>query len=185
MCEAQMKLVAWLDGELSRDEAASVQRHVEGCRDCAGLLARYERVNKAFSGYRDAVAAEKTRSGVWKWVPVLSGAVAVATVLLFLVFSRAHTVPLTTIAPTKPAAAIPVVEAHGAAVSARKPIRKRRAVTPVQVQNAKWQPTETAVQIAIPVEAMFPPGAMPQGMNFIAELSIDADGFVKQVRLRQ
>jgi len=31
---------------------------------------------------------------------------------------------------------------------------------------------ETAVQIAIPAEAMFPPGAMPMGMNFIAELSI-------------
>jgi hypothetical protein len=44
---------------------------------------------------------------------------------------------------------------------------------------------ETAVQIAIPAEAMFPPGAMPKGMNFIAELSIAPDGSVKQVRLWQ
>jgi hypothetical protein len=49
----------------------------------------------------------------------------------------------------------------------------------------EWRPTETAVQIAIPADAMFPPGAMPKGMNFIAELSIAADGSVEQVRLRQ
>jgi hypothetical protein len=41
------------------------------------------------------------------------------------------------------------------------------------------------VQIAIPAEAMFPPGAMPKGLNFVAELSIAPDGSVKQVRLRQ
>jgi hypothetical protein len=41
------------------------------------------------------------------------------------------------------------------------------------------------VQIAIPAEAMFPPGAAPNEMNFIAELTIAADGSVQQVRLRQ
>jgi hypothetical protein len=40
------------------------------------------------------------------------------------------------------------------------------------------------VQIAIPAEAMFPPGAMPEGMSFIAEVSIGADGSVERLRLR-
>jgi hypothetical protein len=44
---------------------------------------------------------------------------------------------------------------------------------------------ETAVQIAIPADAMFPPGAVPNGMNWNAELIIAPDGSVKQVRLRQ
>jgi hypothetical protein len=47
------------------------------------------------------------------------------------------------------------------------------------------QPVDTAIEIAIPAEAMFPPGAMPNGINFIAELRIAPDGSVKQVRLRQ
>jgi len=59
------------------------------------------------------------------------------------------------------------------------------AARTVQKQAAKWQPTESAVQIAIPADAMFAPGAVPKGMNFIAELSIAPDGSVKQVRLRQ
>jgi hypothetical protein len=58
-------------------------------------------------------------------------------------------------------------------------------VPPIQERAVEWRPTETAVQIAIPADAMFPPGAMPKGMNFIAELSIAADGSVEQVRLRQ
>jgi hypothetical protein len=44
---------------------------------------------------------------------------------------------------------------------------------------------DTAIEIAIPAEAMFPPGAMPNGINFIADVRIAPDGSVKQVRLRQ
>jgi hypothetical protein len=47
------------------------------------------------------------------------------------------------------------------------------------------QPMDAAIEIAIPAEAMFPPGAMPNGVNFIADLRIAPDGSVKQVRLRQ
>jgi hypothetical protein len=31
---------------------------------------------------------------------------------------------------------------------------------------------------------MFPPGAVPEGINFIAELSIGPDGSAERVRLR-
>jgi hypothetical protein len=55
----------------------------------------------------------------------------------------------------------------------------------MQARAVKWQATETAVQIAIPAEALFPPGALPKGMNFIAELRIAPDGSVSQIRLRQ
>ena len=62
---------------------------------------------------------------------------------------------------------------------------QRRRVPPAHRKPHSWQPTETAVEIAIPAEAVLPPGAMPEGMNFIAELSIAPDGSVKQIRLRQ
>ena len=57
-------------------------------------------------------------------------------------------------------------------------------VAPAQVQNANWVPVEPAIQIAIPADAMFAPGAVPQGVSFVAELSIAADGSAQQLRLR-
>jgi hypothetical protein len=55
----------------------------------------------------------------------------------------------------------------------------------VEERFTQGQPMDAAIQIAIPAEAMFPPGAMPAGVNFIADLRIAADGSVQQVRLRQ
>jgi hypothetical protein len=55
----------------------------------------------------------------------------------------------------------------------------------VEERFTQGQPMDTAIQIAIPAEAMFPPGAMPAGVNFIADLRIAPDGSVQQVRLRQ
>jgi len=43
---------------------------------------------------------------------------------------------------------------------------------------------EPSVQIAIAAAAMFPPGAVPEGVSFVADLSIGADGSARQVRLQ-
>jgi anti-sigma factor RsiW len=185
MCDVQAKLIAWLDRELSSDEAAGVERHIEGCKECRSRLAAYEQVSNTFDVYCDAVVAAKTRRRVPRWVPVLASA-AVAAVVMFLAFSRTHVEPPPVLIPTITAASVALPAPPELESAPRKTIhRRRRAVAPVQVRAAKWQPMETAVQIAIPAEAMFPPGAMPKGMNFIAELSIAPDGSVKQVRLRQ
>jgi hypothetical protein len=50
--------------------------------------------------------------------------------------------------------------------------------------SASWTPTEPAIQIIIPAEAMFPPGAVPEGINFIAELDIASDGSAQGLRLQ-
>lgn len=42
----------------------------------------------------------------------------------------------------------------------------------------------SAIQVAIPADAMFPPGAMPEGVNFVAEVQLGADGNVRQLQLR-
>jgi anti-sigma factor RsiW len=185
MCDVQAKLIAWLDRELSSDEAAGVERHIEGCKECRSRLAAYEQVSNTFDVYCDAVAAAKTRRRVPRWVPVLASA-AVAAVVMFLAFSRTHVEPPPVLIPTITAASVALPAPPELESAPRKKIHgRRRAVAPVQVRAAKWQPMETAVQIAIPAEAMFPPGAMPKGLNFIAELSIAPDGSVRQVRLRQ
>jgi anti-sigma factor RsiW len=57
-------------------------------------------------------------------------------------------------------------------------------LAPVQAQNANWMPAEPAIQIAIPADAMFAPGAFPPGVSFTAELRIAADGSAQQLRLR-
>src|SRR5229473_3439427 len=163
MCDVQAKLIAWLDRELSSDEAAGVERHIEGCKECRSRLAAYEQVSNTFDVYCAAVAA----------------------VVMFLAFSRTHVEPPPVLIPTITAASVALPAPPELGPAPRKTIHRRRAVAPVQVRAAKWQPMETAVQIAIPAEAMFPPGAMPKGLNFIAELSIAPDGSVRQVRLRQ
>jgi anti-sigma factor RsiW len=184
MCDVQGKLIAWLDRELSSDEATDVDRHIKGCQECRDRLATYKQVSETFDVYCDAVVAAKMRRRVPRWVPVLASSV-VAAVVMFLAFPRTRIEPPPVITPTIVAASLPVLAQAAPEPPPRKTVQRRYAVPPMQTRAVKWQPTETAVQIAIPAEALFPPGAMPKGMNFIAELSIAPDGSVRQVRLRQ
>ncbi len=188
MCEFQAKLIVFLDRELRSEEVAGVERHIEGCEECRNRLVRYELVNETFGAYCDAVMAAKTRRNVPRWVPVLASA-AVAAVVMFLAFLEKRMEPPPVLTPTITAVSVPgpmpVLAPLAPEPARRKKMHRRHAVPAVQERAVKWRPTETAVQIAIPAEAMFPPGAMPKGLNFVAELSIAPDGSVKQVRLRQ
>jgi hypothetical protein len=188
MCEFEVKLIVFLDRELPSEEVACVERHIEGCEECRNRLAGYELVNETFDAYCDAVMAAKTRRPIAHCVPVLASAVA-AAVVMFLAFSEKRMEPPPVLTPTISAVSVhgpmPVLAPPAPEPAPRKKIRSRHAVPAVQERAVKWRPTETAVQIAIPAEAMFPPGAMPKGLNFVAEMSIAPDGSVKQVRLRQ
>jgi hypothetical protein len=53
-----------------------------------------------------------------------------------------------------------------------------------QVRNISPFPAEPPIRIAIPADAMFPPGAVPPGMSFTAELTISADGSAERLGLR-
>jgi anti-sigma factor RsiW len=181
MCDVQGNLIAWMDRELPPDEAASVEHHVEGCEECRSQLAAYRAISKNFEVYCAAVIAAKTRRIVSCWVPALASA-AVALALVFLAFRQKHVEPPPVLTPVEVAASVPVSAPEPAP---RKAIQKRHTRLAVEREPAIWQPAETAVQIAIPAETVFAPGAMPEGMSFIAELSIAPDGSIKQVRLRQ
>jgi anti-sigma factor RsiW len=186
MCDFQPKLVAWLDNELPENQAAEVERHVQACQQCRTERDRYELVSKTFDAYCDAVMAAKTRPNVLRWVPAVSGALlAIAATVLLFTFQRPRIEPRPVITPAATSAPVQILASEPVA---NKKIHRRRPVLPVQEPSqepaAKWQPPDTAVQITIPAETMFAPGAIPEGMNFVAELSIGPDGSVERLRLR-
>src|SRR4029077_10176513 len=149
MCDVQTKLIAWLDGELSSDEASDVDRHIKECWECRSRLTTYKQVSETFEVYCDAVVAGKTRRHVSRWVPVLASAVA-AAVVIFLAFPQRRIEPPPVLAPTLSATSVPVPAPRTGEPAPRKTVRRRHAVPAVQKRAMKWQPTETAVQIAIP-----------------------------------
>ena len=185
MCDVTAKLVAWLDRELTPDEASTIGRHVEGCHECRCWVATYERVSQTFDAYCDAVMAAKAPRPA-RWVPVLAGALIAATVVC-LIFLRTRVVPPAVIDPPVAIASAPVPEPPPVVEPIlHKPMIRRPHPAPrVRELPTQEQPMDAAIQIAIPAEAMFPPGAVPNGINFIADLRIAPDGSVKQVRLRQ
>jgi hypothetical protein len=181
MCDYSAILIAWLDHELDTDLMAEIQRHVRECIECRTQLAKYKFVSKSFDSYCGAVLAAKIRKRP-RWVPVLSAAAAVAlAVTLALVLLRPGGQPLT------PAPA--VVATRSAVVleptpGKSKAVRRRRMASRASVQTADLLPAERTIQVTIPAESVFPPGAFPEGVNFIADVSFGSDGLTQQIRLR-
>jgi hypothetical protein len=179
MCDYSGKLVAWMDRELPDSEAADVERHVLACVECWRRIDEYEQVSATFVAYCDAAVGQKTPSRLRHWVPVLSGVAAAA--VLALVFMRASVKQIPIQPRAAEAAPAIVLEAPPMPV---KTVHRRRPVSRVKVANAAWRLPEPAIQIVIPADAMFPPGAVPEGVSFIAELDIADDGSAQGLRLQ-
>jgi anti-sigma factor RsiW len=197
MCDFSGKLIAWLDRELPADEAAKVERHLETCSECRSGVGAYKRVSSDFDAYCDEVIASNLRRRTPRWAPVVSAAGAVAAlVALFLVWPRTSAELPTFPRPQVAVAASPAVAANAlpAPISTVHRIHRRQVAAPAQIQNtiaapaqnqnAYFIPEEPVIQIAIPAEEMFPPGAVPEGVRFDADLTIAADGSAERLRLR-
>jgi hypothetical protein len=185
MCDLSARLVAWLDHELPEDEAADVERHLPVCKECQSYVNAYEKVGESLDAYFDAVMASKVRREQRGWMPALLGAAGVtAAVLLIFPHARvepprlhsAAAAPQPTIALEPPPASVTPIEI--------KRLRRRRVIAPAQAQDVNWPSAGAAIQIAIPAEAILPPGAIPEGVNFLADITIAADGSAEGLRLR-
>jgi hypothetical protein len=214
MCDFSGKLIAWMDRELAESEAADLGRHVATCAECRARLAAYECASSAFNAYCDATFAAETRSKLPRWLPAAGVAAGIAAAAALLMLPRQHVAQLPPRLPpaaeashiaarTQPppsaeaarpaySAAAPVTRSQGQYASA-SPARRRgsQGATPAeapvqvsQVRNISPFPAEPPIQIAIPADAMFPPGAVPPGMSFTAELTISADGSAERLGLR-
>lgn len=204
MCEHSGKLIAWMDCELPADETAAIQRHLADCAECRAQLEKYEQVSVQLDAYCDAIVESPARprmSGSLTAAASLGAAAAIALVLV-LVWPRkhaqppgAHIAPATgaalaaTAEPAQPQAApaAPIRHEHRAQrMPAAKSVVLVHKSEPQLAQDAQSAalPPEPMIQIAIPADDMFPPGAVPPGMNFAADLTIAPDGSADRLRLR-
>jgi anti-sigma factor RsiW len=207
MCEHSTKLMAWLDRELDSAEMAMVDLHVQGCPDCRERAAGYTRISSAFDEYcKMQVAAcpdsgrtlnrsvgkdrpAETARSTSVWVPAISAIAATAVIALLVWISPRprvqHSVPevapaIATVRPEQTPKKI------ARPITAKRPAHTRHGASrqPASQQTASWLPPEPAIQVAIPAESIFPPGAVPDGVNFIADVSLGADGSPQQIRLQ-
>ena len=193
MCDFPGKLIAWLDRELREREAAEVQQHVQGCKECQNRVNAYEQVGIAVNAYCDEALASTVPGGRISWQLALSAA-AVVGIGLLLVFPRARVEQTIARQPVAVAPALhdattvaPPAIAFETPPAPEKPQRNvhQHPATPAAQNPARnWVSAEPAIQIAIPAEAMFPPGAVPEGINFVADLSIGPDGSAQGLRLQ-
>lgn len=196
MCEHSGKLVAWMDGEISAAEASEIARHVAECAECRSCVAELRNVSGKFEEYCEAVLQESARREAnWRKPALLAAAAAIILTLVVTHWRRPATPQAQT--PTETASAVSDAQPVRSAVERASGGEKRdvqsrhkrraRATAPVQAradtQSSRSGSEEPALRIAIPAEAIFAPGALPDGMIFVADLSIGADGRVEQLRL--
>jgi Putative zinc-finger len=182
MCEFSSKLIAWIDNELPEAEAAAMDHHITVCRECREQAVAFREVSDAFAVYARALPLGPARSpSPWLLVPSAIAAAVLAVFLLWpgrlpntkaVVRARAEAQPpLPVIVPRKVAQAVATV--------LHPRIRRR-----VQTQAAAWMPAEPTIQIIIPADALFPPGAFPEGVGFVADLRLASDGSPSGLALR-
>ncbi len=209
MCDFSKKLMAWMDGELPDGESADLERHVSACGECSNLLVSYKGASEAFDVYCEATFAAETRRRSSRWLPaaVAAGMAAAAVIVAFSILPHQRVAQLPRYAsspaeaphvaaqPAQPllgvrpqrtvdtsrkyvAAAVP----HGRIIA--RGTGSRALVQSSQARNLGPFLPEPHVEIAIPADAMFPPGAAPPGMSFAADLTISADGSAERLGLR-
>jgi hypothetical protein len=162
MCEYSGRLVAWMDHELSVEEATNVGWHVGRCAECRQAVSRYAEVGAAFlTCYEAAIAAEgRRKTPLWAMGGIAAAAVLVA---ILLAQPRTESLALVPQSPRPPAFALQIVAPPRPIVA----VRPRHRPAPIQSQ---WIAVEPTVEVALPADALFPPGAVPQGFSFIADV---------------
>jgi anti-sigma factor RsiW len=183
MCDFNGRLIAWMDGELAENEVATVEQHVQACAECRGRVSAYEDVSRGFAAYHSATTQATTMPRkVSRWVPYVAAVAAVVLIALALWPRPVKQAPEATVVQ------VPAPNTVGTVDETVVPIQERRVVSHNKVAHKKtphanFAMAEPAIQIAIPAEAMFPPGAVPEGVTYVANLSFAADGSVQGLRL--
>jgi len=182
MCDFSTRLIAWMDGELAESEAAEVERHVAACDECRECVSSYESASCDFAAYytattRTTLAGQPHRK-MPRRMPVAAAAAVAAIALLALLPRSAKQVP----APALVAVAHPPTAVEPA-IKPLPPVHRTHARAHRRVITENWAMVDPAIQIAIPADSMFPPGAVPEGVSYVANLSL-ADGSVQGIRLQ-
>lgn len=179
MCEFSSKLIAWLDKELPDAEAAAMDLHVHDCRECRVQADAFREVSHSFAVYARAVPP-LVASSPRRWL-LVPAAVTAAVLAVVLLWPRGHANTQLEVQKGADAVApLAVVANHNTAIAVHRSRVRRRA----QKQPAAWQPAEPTIQIVIPADVLFPPGTFPEGVGFVADLRLAADGSAGGLALR-
>lgn len=214
MCDFSGKLIAWMDGELPEREATLVERHLDGCAGCRSRLAAYRQASSAFDAYCDASMDWMSTATAPQWRSIAAGmAAAIAVVVALLLVPPGHRGglgPVKTATMTATSSSAVPTRSQAAASAATAPLREdvrsanvsttgvkvtRREVAAAElvrhplaargpVQSAELLAAQPAIEIAIPWDAMFPPGAVPEGVSFVADVTLGVDGSAERLRLQ-
>ncbi|HEX4642227.1 MAG TPA: zf-HC2 domain-containing protein [Candidatus Acidoferrales bacterium] len=202
MCDFSKTLVAWMDGELPPEESAELERHLKSCAECRGDAEACRRVSGEFEAFCEAQFSSAARSKSLHWIAAASAAGAIAALMaLFLVWPRTHVQPRSLEFPKagpdssavvterpapKPAVSVKSIHPKLAASRVRTRAKPPQAIAMRDPGPDSYfgSQNEPVVQIAISGDEMFPPGALPPGMNFVADVAIAADGSADRVQLR-
>jgi hypothetical protein len=93
--------------------------------------------------------------------------------------------PASQLAMVAPPRAVPHPQKSQAADRMRRRgITDRQIEAPPPQKDTNSLPGAPAVEIAIPADAIFPPGAVPAGVSFTADVTLASDGSAEQIRLR-
>lgn len=187
MCKYSTKLIAWFDRELEPEQMAELDQHLRDCGECRLSIARYERVGEIFDDYCDAVMNAVPDRDWRRWIPILSAAAAILVLVAttaVLLRTREQPLPPSPTAVLQPARFPLVAEPPTPPANAMRP--RRATPKPVRTQPGHWLPLppQPAVEVAIPADSMFPPGVVPEGVGFIADVNFAPDGSARQMRLR-
>jgi hypothetical protein len=171
MCEYSSKLILWLDHELAPAEAEAVDRHLSGCRECREQAESFRDVSDAFALYVRDAASIPARSNQRRFL--VPAAIAAAAVLAVFLLTPRQTPSVHMDIPQRTALnpAVPQNAAVTVAKAARPHVHRR-----VPKQAAPWTPAEPTMQVLIPADSLFLPGALPEGVGFVADFRLTADG---------
>jgi hypothetical protein len=182
MCEFEAKLIAWIDRELDVAAVRELELHLESCRDCSAKAAAYREVSTAFAAYfeQPVVTPKRSRPGLIASLAGLGAAAAAITLWMLR--------PLPVAAPpqprlTGPAPAIAYLKQPPVPAQV-SPARLHRHSSRAAQASAAAIDAQPTIEIAIPADAMFAPGAFPTGFAFAADLSIRRDGSPETLRVR-
>lgn len=179
MCDYAGKLVAWLDHELPDEEATNVEWHVSQCAECRKAISAYEEVSAAFMACYEATMEARPRRAGWRWAAVAGGVAAAILVAAVLTPPRLEQLPPRELAVHAPTIAFEETPSfQKTSSSERKSSRlvavpRRSSPPPLPVAAplpSRWIPVERTVEVALPADALFPPGAVPPGFSFIADV---------------
>jgi hypothetical protein len=168
MCNFSGKLIAWIDHELTEAEAIHVERHVRQCAECRRAVGSYQEISDAFleaflDGHVAATPGKPTRSP-WRWAALAGGLAAAILLASVLALPRPEILP----APPPEASHAPAIAFEKTPVR-MVAVRAHHAPAPKPIR-VQWIAAEPTVEVALPADALFPPGAVPAGFSFIADV---------------